>query len=85
MQRQLRQTLERLREQDLVTPFLWVPTSVDFEVQSTLNSYLAAARVKHYAEFNGKVLEEAASLMEVDGCFAMLRWRGDPLDSSDAA
>ena len=78
MQRQLYEAVERLRDKDL-RYFLQASRNVEPEVEEKLNRYLCDARSKLYEEFNRKVIEETKRLMEEEGCFGTLRYRGNLL------
>jgi len=79
-ERQLREAFDRLRTTDLRSPFLVASRNVDPEVERKLNQYLNAARWNLYEEFNRKVIDETQRLMEKDGCFSTIKYRGDLLN-----
>lgn len=83
-ERQLREAFDRLRTADLRSPFLVASRNVDPEVERKLNEYLNTARWNLYEEFNRKVLDETQRLMEKDGCFSTLKYRGDLLNQAVA-
>jgi hypothetical protein len=84
MQRQLREAVDRLRDKDLRWQFVEASRNVEPKVEEKLNRYLRDARSNLYEEFNRKVIEEATRLMEKEGCFGTLYYRGNLLEQPAA-
>ena len=83
-QRQLREAIDRLRDNNLKRPFLWASRNLDPVVKKTMNQYLSKARWNLYEDFNRKVIEETLRLMKEDDCFDELDDRGDLLNQAVA-